>query len=185
MKIINNDRLYLGIFLLITGIFLTFAMGLISALFYIGGAALIIYNVFYMAAGITSDKSKIYIPKGVTGIIIGIVMLILPRFIKIGLPVIAGLFFVLAGVSGFFNALEKYSNDIKRRASGILSSIFFVVCGLFIITNPSTISGWVLKLISIGFILLGIGIIASTLSKKKKQDTSQDVIEIDDFNIKD
>lgn len=185
MKIINNDRLYLGIFLLLTGIFMTFAMGLISTLLYIGGAALIIYNVFYMAAGITSDKSKIYIPKGVTGIIIGIVMIILPKFIKIGLPVIAGLFFILAGVSGFFNALENFSNDVKRKFSGILSSVLFTVCGLFFISNPATISGWVVKVISIGFILLGIGIISSVLIRRKKQDTSHDVIEINDFNIKD
>lgn len=137
MKFFNNDRLYLGNIPAYNRNIPDIRNGIESQpFFYIGGAALIIYNVFYMASGITSDKSKIYIPKGVTGIIIGIIMIILPRFIKIGLPVIVGLFFVLAGVSGFFNALEKYSNDMKRRASGILSSIFFVFCGLFIITNP-------------------------------------------------
>jgi uncharacterized membrane protein HdeD (DUF308 family) len=184
MKKNKFDSLFIGLLSLVSGIILTFRPSLISTLFYIAGAGLIIYNIFVMALGISDGKTSIYVPKGISGIIIGIAMIILPKFISVGVPIVIGFFFLLMGLKNLFEALENKKEKKIMTFSDIFSSLLLIVCGLFFITNAGRVSSAFVKLVGIVLIIVGVAILA-IIFLRTKAPKDDDVIEIEDYSIDD
>lgn len=184
MNKINTDTLFLSLLFLAAGIVLTFCRGFISSLFYISGAILIIYNIFVIAAGILKGQSAIYIPKGLIGVAVGVVMIIMPKFISIGVPILIGLFFLLTGINSFFNVfITKHEQKIFAM-SDIISAILLVLCGLFFISHPIKVSAVFSIIVGIIFMIGGISILAILFLRSRKPD-EDDVIQIEDYTVKD
>lgn len=185
MKKIKLDAYLKGILLLVIGIFIIFLPSLLSGLFYFLGAALIIYSIITMAIGISKGRYSTSIPKAVIEIIIGFAIIVLPKFLKIGIPIIIGFFFLLSGVNRIFNAIENRQNNPRIWVSSAISALLLIVCGLFFITNPAHVSGTFITIVGAVFIIGGLSVIALQYLRSKAPSDDNSVIDINDFSVKD
>lgn len=186
MKLLKFDAYLKGIIFIAAGAAIAFFPNLLSGLFYVAGAAIIIYNIIAlilsMLAGISDPSSKIVIPRSVGGILLGIAVAAFPKLLAFGLPVIIGLFFCITGLDRLLAAAEQ-----KKRGGSwwlpAVSGAFSAILGIAFIFNPFSVSRTFTKIMGIIFIIGGVVMLAAAF--RNKNESSSSVIDIDSFTVRD
>lgn len=150
---------------------------MLSVLITAVGIIVILFSIFTI---VTSSENPIKTGQGISGIIIGAVIIILPHLIRFGVPLLLGLFLVSTGIKFTFAALSSTKNMIVQAIVGIV----IIASGITIIIHPFEFNDLVLRIIAGIFIFCGIiRIIPGFVIKPEENPPSE--ITIDDFDVKD
>ena len=183
MKIFKIDSCFRGILLLAAGIVITFFPQFLSGLFYIVGAAVIIYNIILLIIGISCGAAEFSLPGSVFGILFGLAITAFPKLLSFGLPFIVGICLLGSGISGFMNALRA------KRAGGswLFRSVLcaaITVCGIVFVFNPFSVTRAFTRFVGIAFMIIGVVLTAGGWYRYKNAPPSS-VIDVDSYTVHD
>lgn len=181
MKFFKSEAYLTGAILLAAGIVIAFIPKFISTLFYIAGAAMIIYNIILLILSCTKGTAPIFAAKSISGILIGFLVCAFPTLLSFGLPVVFGIVFSLTGAERIISALQLKKTGRPWLFMAVLGVI--ALCfGAFLFFNPFSASALFKRILGIILIAGGIAVIVSELRAKEAPPS---VIDIDDFSVKD
>ncbi len=178
MKIGNVNFILKGIFLLSGGLVIALFPGIISKICYIIGAIVVISCILTL---ITSGGGG-FPGLSIGGIIIGILIMFLPKLLSISLPMIVGILFASYGIS---RIVKGINGGGKNTRTNIIFGIIVAVVGVFIIFNPFK-SVMIARYLIGGAMLLMAAFnfyVAYVISQRNKNSTDK-IIDIDDFSVK-
>ena len=178
MKISNVNFILKGIFLLSGGLVIALFPGIISKICYIIGAIVVISCILTL---ITSGGGG-FPGLSIGGIIIGILIMFLPKLLSISLPMIVGILFASYGIS---RIVKGINGGGKNTRTNIIFGIIVAVVGVFIIFNPFK-SVMIARYLIGGAMLLMAAFnfyVAYVISQRNKNSTDK-IIDIDDFSVK-
>ena len=133
MKISNSSYIAKGITLLITGLVIAFFPGVIGWLFYVIGGIIVISCVLLFLTSLSGGDFML--STSIFGILIGIGIMALPRFLSVTIPLVAGVVFGIMGITRLISAASKKKSRDLRIGSGIVGAVLLCV-GIFLIANP-------------------------------------------------
>ena len=119
--------------------------------------------------------------KLIFGIIIGTLIIILPNFLSLGIPIVAGAFILVNGIERLIKAFEIRKGGYKWCIPAV-AGVIFSVFGIYILANPKEISLTICRLIGVAILIIGIYKLAASLLSNKSNNNS-DVIDIDDYKV--
>ena len=180
MKKIFNIR-YTSLYLLIvSGLILAFFPDIISYIFYILGSSVIVYYIIKFIMSCVNEKNyKLH--ELIFGIIIGTLIIILPNFLSLGIPIVAGAFILVNGIERLIKAFGIRKGGYKWCIPAV-AGVIFSVFGIYILANPKEISLTICRLIGVAILIIGIYKLAASLLSNKSNNNS-DVIDIDDYKV--
>ena len=154
MKKIFNIR-YTSLYLLIvSGLILAFFPDIISYIFYILGSSVIVYYIIKFIMSCVNEKNyKLH--ELIFGIIIGTLIIILPNFLSLGIPIVAGAFILVNGIERLIKAFEIRKGGYKWCIPAV-AGVIFSVFGIYILANPKEISLTICRLIGVAILIIGI-----------------------------
>ena len=132
MKISNSGYITKGIVLLISGILIGFFPSVITWIFYIIGGIVIVSSVFTLI-GFSGDGSGGGI--GLAGIIIGAIIMLIPKILTVGIAIVGGAIFTIYGISMLVKALRSDKSK-NTRIIAIVFSILLTAFGIFMLVSP-------------------------------------------------
>lgn len=182
MKLLKADSYLKGILLLAAGIIVTFLPSALSALFYIAGALIIGFYVVTMIIGKTNGTANVSMTNTIIGIVLGIVVMLFPKLLSFGIPVIVGVVLAISGINGIIKALERKKNG-STWIFNIVAAGVLAIAGVTFIFNPFGTSKTFIKLLGFALIIVGIVIIALTWYRSNNN-SSGGVVDVDDYTVK-
>lgn len=152
MKIDNTGYIIKGILLLICGILFAFFPGVISWVFYIIGGIIIIGSVLTGLSSLGGGDGGSLLPAGVVGVLIGLLIIYIPRFITSKMSVIAG---IILGVIAVTQIVKALSKELTKglKIFQLIFGIALLVSSVFLIFNPFH-GGKIIRLI-VGLVMMG------------------------------
>ena len=175
LKKIHSDYITKGVVLTISGALIGFFPGVISMLFYIIGGIIIVASVIMLLSGFGEGMDGTLFGSGIAGVIVGAIVCLLPRIIEVGIPIIAGIIFIVSGISRLFEALKKDKSPASRKAGLIFGGILSVF-GAFLLFSPFK-AGAIVRIL-IGILMIGLGIFNFYVAHVAKQRMDNEVSDI-------
>jgi uncharacterized membrane protein HdeD (DUF308 family) len=175
MKISNSGYITKGIVLLISGILIGFFPSVITWIFYIIGGIVIVSSVFTLI-GFSGDGSGGGI--GLAGIIIGAIIMLIPKILTVGIAIVGGAIFTIYGISMLVKALRSDKSK-NTRIIAIVFSILLTAFGIFMLVSPFKGGVFVRILTGVAMIVLALYnfYIAHVINERNKNSVS-DTIDI-------
>lgn len=179
-----NDYLS-KILLIIAGIVIAVLPQFLSGMFYAIGLIVLFLNMFTLLFSMHKKSAALLVPKSVFGVIVGFLIMMFPRLLSFGLPVIIGICLCIFGFERILKAL-----DYKKMASPwiiqMILSFVITIVGIYFIFNPFSISNSIRRIIGILIIIYGIvSLVLSCRRNKNNNDNNSTIINIDDYSISD
>ncbi|SEH37442.1 Uncharacterized membrane protein HdeD, DUF308 family [Ruminococcus flavefaciens] len=151
MKIDNSNYIFKGILLTVCGILFTFFPGVLSWVFYIIGGIIIVGSAFTVLGGLGSGDGAGLMPAGIIGVLIGLFVMYLPKFITAQLSLIAGIIIGIVAITQIVKALSKdFTNGLKLLQ--LIFGILLLISSIFLVFNPFK-GGNIIRII-IGIVML-------------------------------
>lgn len=185
MKIDNFSYILKGILLAVSGVLIAFFPGVITWIFYIAGGIIIAGSILTLLGGLSGGDAGGLFGASIIGVIIGLLVIALPNFIMVKIPIIAGIVFGIMGIVRLIKGLSSKTPQDKRIVNIILAVIVLII-SLFLIFNPfeaSSIVRVIIGLIMIGFAIFNF-IVAYMISQRNKN-LNPDIIDVDSFTVND
>lgn len=178
MKLDNTGYIFKGILLVISGVLIAFFPGVISWIFYIIGAVVIIGSVTTMLGGLTSGGGGSLIPAGIVGVLIGAFIMYLPKIVMVQIPLIAGIVLAFIAVSQLIKAAGSKVPE-GQKLPHIILGVIVLAGALFLIFNPFKASSIVRVIIGVVMLLLAAFnfYVAYTISQRNKN-SQPDIIDV-------
>ena len=151
MKIDNTGYIIKAILLLVCGILFAFFPGVISWVFYIIGAIIIIGSLLTGLSSLGGGDGGSLLPAGAVGVLIGLLVIYIPKFIASKMSVIAGIILCIIAITQIVKALSKELTK-GLKVFQLLFGIALLVSSVFLIFNPFH-GGKVIRLI-IGLVMI-------------------------------
>ncbi|WP_295089296.1 DUF308 domain-containing protein [Ruminococcus sp.] len=150
MKIDNTCYIIKAILLLVCGILFAFFPGVISWVFYIIGGAIIIGSLFTALSSLGDGGSLL--PAGVVGVLIGLLVIYIPKFIASQMSVITG---IILGILAITQIVKSLSKELTKglKLLQLFFGIALLVSSVFLIFNPFK-GGHIIRII-IGLVIIG------------------------------
>lgn len=150
MKIDNTRYIIKAILLLVCGILFAFFPGVISWVFYIIGGAIIIGSLFTALSSLGDGGSLL--PAGVVGVLIGLLVIYIPKFIASQMSVITG---IILGILAITQIVKSLSKELTKglKLLQLIFGIALLVSSVFLIFNPFK-GGHIIRII-IGLVIIG------------------------------
>ena len=150
MKIDNTRYIIKAILLLVCGILFAFFPGVISWVFYIIGGANIIGSLFTALSSLGDGGSLL--PAGVVGVLIGLLVIYIPKFIASQMSVITG---IILGILAITQIVKSLSKELTKglKLLQLIFGIALLVSSVFLIFNPFK-GGHIIRII-IGLVIIG------------------------------
>ena len=173
-----------GALLILCGIIIAFCPGIITGIFYIAGLLIIIGSITTLID--FKNKGLPVMTRNIAGIIAGVCVTALPRFLMIKISVIAGLIFTVLGITRLVSTIQNTKSS-QNKAVSIALSVLLILAGIFFLFNPIKI-GNAIRII-IGLVLVGFGIfdfIASNIAKKIYDNAdiaNSEIIDVEAFSV--
>ncbi len=185
MKIDNTGYIIKGILLLICGILFAFFPGVISWVFYIIGGAIIIGSVFTAISSFSDGGSLL--PAGIVGILIGLLVIYIPKFIASQMSVITGIILGILAITQIVKALSKELTKGLKLLQ-LFFGITLLVSSIFLIFNPFK-GGHIIRII-IGLAIIGFAAfnfyVAYVISERNGEVVSSDnIVESNAYEVHD
>ena len=152
MKIDNSKYIFKGISLLICGVLFAFFPGVLSWIFYVLGGIIIIGSAFTVLGGIGSGDGGGLLPAGIVGVLIGLLVMSLPKIITANISIIAGAALAVIAITQIVKALSKELTK-GLKIFQLVFGIMMLVASIFFIFNPFK-GGNIIRII-IGVIMIG------------------------------
>lgn len=155
---------------------LMFIMGLLFIIYpeisfttvtYILSILLIINGIYFIATKEGSIFFSSFLTIGVINVLLGLVMILNPDIVKTLFPIVVGIVMIVKSVLDLRISILLYRNKYNNSLFLFICSIISVICGLFIVINPSI--GTIALTTTIGIIitLYSISNILDTIIFKK------------------
>lgn len=135
MKIDNTGYTIKAILLLVCGILFAFFPGVLSWVFYIIGGIIIIGSVATAFSSFGGGDGGSLLPAGTIGVLIGLFVIYIPKFIASKMSVIAGIILGIIAVMQIFKALSKELTK-GLKIFQLIFGIALLVSSVFLIFNP-------------------------------------------------
>ncbi len=170
--------------LIISGIIITIFPSVISWLFYLAGALIIIWNIsVFIFSMIKNIQCSVY--KTILGFAMGIIVIALPEFLTFGIPLVIGSLILINGVERIFSSMQ-YKKSGKNWYITLALGIAFSLFGLYLIINPVRTTSTINRIIGITLLLLGVYRLLISLKESKSNGNKIDsVIDVDNFKVDD
>lgn len=181
MSLFKTNALSKGIMLMVTGLIIAFFPDVISKLVYIISISIIFFSSIRMIKSLIEDKSVSFILINSSGIFIGVIIMFLPSFIKIGIPLITGIILGSAGLDRIYTAVDLKRSGCSWIGKTVIGTIFLITA-LTIFIHPFRSSN-VLR-ITIGLIIVVIGLINIFTHIYNKKDHKNTIIDIENNSIR-
>ena len=152
MKIDNSNYILKGILLLICGVLFAFFPGVFSWIFYIIGGVIVIGSIATVIGGLGSSGAGGLLPAGVGGVLLGLLVMYLPKIISSQISIISGIILAVVAITQIVKALSK---DLTKKIK-VLQLVFgclLLVGSIFFIFNP--FKGGNIIRIMIGLVMIG------------------------------
>lgn len=180
MKISNAGYIAKGVLFTLLGIIIAFLPDIITIFFYILGGIIIISCIGTM---LSSGGDGVMSGASIGGIIVGVLVILLPKIIEASVPVIAGILFIVYGLK----QLHKAWKSDKSKDNRVITAVFgflIIGIGIFLMLNPFDAGKIARTIIGISIILLGAFnfLVAYTIAQRNKN-SSSNVIDVSDFNV--
>ena len=180
----NKSNIIKGAGLVICGLLIAFVPNLISFLFYALGAVIIFLCAVKLIKAIGNGTFDVMFVGCIIGALCGLTVMALPHFIKVQIPLIAGIIFAVTGGSRLFKTLSYAQGSDKKK--GIISAAILIIAGIIFIADPLKISS-AFRII-IGLIIAALGVlnlIAAYRTKQQNDNIQPDVVNIDSYTVSD
>ena len=166
-----------GIIYLICGILIGFFPGIISWIFYIVGGLIIAGSILMLVTGAGAGLDGSVVGGAVAGIIIGAIIILVPRIIAVGIPIAAGIVFIISGLTRFFKSLKADKSDLNT--ASMIFGILLAAFGGFLLFNPFRASFIIRLCIGILLIVLAVfSFYASRIARQREKNTIPDTIDV-------
>ncbi len=181
----RSDYVIKGILLAILGVIIAFCPKIISGIFYVIGFIIIIGSVKTLLS--SAGKGAPMVGGSIIGMIAGVFVAALPRFLMIKISLLAGVIFTILGITRLFATIKK--NDGSSKIISIAWSIVLILGGTFFMINPLKLGNAIR--FAIGLILIGFGVfdfIVAKFIKKRYGSTNKsgsDIVDVDAFFVND
>ena len=185
MKIDNSGYIFKGILLTVCGVLFAFFPGVLSWIFYIIGGIIIIGSVVTVLGGLGSGDVSSLLPAGAIGLLIGILVLYLPKIITAQMSVIAG---IILGIVAITQIVKSLSKDFTKglKLGQLIFGVVLLVCSMFLMFNPFK-GGNIIRII-IGIVMLLFAAfnyyVAYTIKQRNASNPSN-IIDVTDFTTSD
>lgn len=134
---------------------------------YILSVLLIINGIYFIATKEGSIFFSGFLTLGVIDVLLGLVMLLNPDIIRTLFPIVVGIVMIVKSVLDLRISILLYRNEYSNSLFLFICSIISVICGLFIIINPSIGTVALTTTIGIIIIIYAISNIIDTIVFKK------------------
>lgn len=182
MKISNAGYIAKAVALIATGLILGFFPKVLSGIFFVLGVIIIGSCVLVIIPGMFSGDGGGLISSGVTGVIIGAIVIFLPKILELGISIFGGIAFIIWGIVKLGRSAKEEKGSDKRLFS-IITGCALVVLGVLLFFNPF---GLARKLIGVVLILIGVyNIYIAYAINEHNKGASGGVIDIDSFTVSD
>ena len=185
MKIDNSSYIFKGILLTVCGVLFAFFPGVLSWIFYIIGGIIIIGSVVTVLGGLGSGDVSSLLPAGAIGVLIGILVMYLPKIITAQMSVIAG---IILGIVAITQIVKSLSKDFTKglKLGQLIFGVVLLVCSMFLMFNPFK-GGNIIRII-IGIVMLLFAAfnyyVAYTIKQRNASNPSN-IIDVTDFTTSD
>lgn len=185
MKIDNSGYIFKGILLTVCGVLFAFFPGVLSWIFYIIGGIIIIGSVVTVLGGLGSGDVSSLLPAGAVGVLIGILVMYLPKIITAQMSVIAG---IILGIVAITQIVKSLSKDFTKglKLGQLIFGVVLLVCSMFLMFNPFK-GGNIIRII-IGIVMLLFAAfnyyVAYTIKQRNASNPSN-IIDVTDFTTSD
>lgn len=185
MKIDNSGYIFKGILLTVCGVLFAFFPGVLSWIFYIIGGIIIIGSVVTVLGGLGSGDVSSLLPAGAIGVLIGILVMYLPKIITAQMSVIAG---IILGIVAITQIVKSLSKDFTKglKLGQLIFGVVLLVCSMFLMFNPFK-GGNIIRII-IGIVMLLFAAfnyyVAYTIKQRNASNPSN-IIDVTDFTTSD
>ncbi|MBE6863659.1 MAG: hypothetical protein E7495_03680 [Ruminococcus flavefaciens] len=178
MKISNSDYIAKGLTLIISGVLIGFFPNIIAWIFYIIGGIIVLSSVFMLLGGVNSGMDGTLAGSSIAGIIIGVIVLLLPRVISVGIPIVAGIVFIFYAISRL-SRLFKSGEDKNLNKISLGFSLALLAFGIFLLFRPFAAGNLARIIIGIIMILLGVfNFYVAHMINKRNKDSAPDIIDV-------
>ncbi len=160
--------------LIVTGLAILLVPNILSRIFSLVGIVIIAVNIISAVFGMkTPDK----IMKCVGGVILGFVIMLLPGFIEVGIPMVIG--FIM-----FFSGLGRVFGGKSKGTPSLVFGIILTAAGAVFVFSPLTLTTLIKRIIAA--VLIGWGIISLIIKLNSGGGSSgnSDIIDINSYSIK-
>ncbi|MBQ1464923.1 MAG: DUF308 domain-containing protein [Ruminococcus sp.] len=180
MKGYTRHSVSKGVLLIIAGLLIAFFPGVINKLFYLLGMGLIIFSIVSVVMSVLAGAPRF--AGGVIGVIAGIVITSLPSFVKVGVPMIAGIIFLTSAIERLGSAWRSYKAGM-RFIPGVIPGILGLIAGGFLLFHPLGSSTFIR--IVLGFILIALGSFNIFTDLKINRPADDGIIDVKDYTVSD
>ena len=168
MKISNSDYIAKGLTLIISGVLIGFFPNIIAWIFYIIGGIIVLSSIFMLLGGVNSGMDGTLAGSSIAGIIIGVIVLLLPRVISV-------IFYAISRLSRLFKSGED--KNLNKISLGF--SLALLAFGIFLLFRPFAAGNLARIIIGIIMILLGVfNFYVAHMINKRNKDSAPDIIDV-------
>lgn len=176
MKIKNSGYIAKGILLTITGIVIAFMPGIITWLFYIIGGIIIASCILMFLTSLSGGDFML--PTSIFGVLIGVGFMLLPKFLSVTIPLVAGIVFGVMGISRLIGATKQEKSRDSRIGSGIVGAVL-LAAAIFLIFDPFKANAAARLIIGIIlFLCAAFNFYVAYTIKKRSENSSSGIIDI-------
>ena len=184
MKQVQYSHLLKAVVLAVSGILIAFFPSVISSLFYIIGLLVLIGGIVSLLGSVLGKNSSTGLSSGIVTILAGVGIMILPRFVAVQVPVIAG---IVIGVMGLVRILRGIDSSLpqKQRTTYIIMGIVMLLIASFLTFHPFSAGRIARKIIGIAMLVFAaLYFYAAYAVKKHGAASAAEIIDVDNFTVK-
>ena len=164
-----------GIVYILCGLLIGFFPGIVSWIFYIVGGIIIVSSIFMLLGGMNSGTDGTLVGGSLAGVIIGVIVMLIPKILHIGIPIAAGIVFVISGIKRIAEAVKTDKGSLKN--TSFVFGIAVLLFGCFLFFFPYR-AGSIARIV-IGLVLIALGVFnfyVAHVAKQRSSDVSTDDI---------
>lgn len=180
----NKSYIFKGAALVVCGLLIGFVPNIITNLFYIVGMVILFFNILRFITAMKNSTLDRELANCIFGALAGFAVMALPRFVKVQVPLIVGVIFVIVGISRLLRTLR--SDYGGNKLMSIIGAIVLALVGCFFMINPLKISTAVRVIFGLAVAGLGVFNLVMALRVKQHNDNVEPgVVDVDSYSVSD
>ena len=170
--------------LIVVGVILSAFPQIVKWIFYLSGGLIILFNIIrYLIY--RNKKNPYSMIKMIFYVIIGGGLIILPTFLEIGIPLVAGSFIMMNGFERFVNAF-MVRNQEKKWVLPLVVGIIYFFFGFYVLAEYKHISETIIRVIGVFLVVIGIAKQINKINDNKSEaDKTPKVLEVNSYKVDD
>lgn len=185
MKVSKSGFISKGILLAAAGIIIAFIPQIINMAFYIIGGIVIAACIITFISSLFSGEPGVMLPSSIGGILLGIIIIFLPKIISFGIAIIGGIVFSIMGITKLITAFN-YNKPKNTRIFNGICGVLLMITAIILFVNPFGAASAARFIIGIVIILYSLFYFyAAYVASEREKNASPDIIDVTNFTIDD